>query len=128
MDSAENIFANDNFAKHIGIELIRAEDGCAEAKVKLEDCHLNAYGIGHCGLLYSLSVWACAVALYSIGTKAVALNGSISYLSVAEAGSVVYAKATTKRDGKKISHASSELVDQDGKLVAIFNMTGFRVE
>jgi len=66
MEKTTNPFTDDNFARHVGIELIDAAKGSARAKLDICEHHLNGPGCVHGGAIFTLAVWTMAVATYQV--------------------------------------------------------------
>ena len=52
----------DQFAKHVGIELVEAAKGKAKVRLKIKEHHLNGINLVHGGAIFSLADFAFAVA------------------------------------------------------------------
>ncbi len=125
MTDKETFFDKDVFAQYCGIELIEAENGYAEAQLKIQPHHLNGVGTVHGGMIFSLADLAFAAACNSHGTVAVAINVNISYLKSASNG-VLVAKATEVSLGRKIGTYSVNVTDGEGNLIASFQGMAYR--
>jgi acyl-CoA thioesterase len=124
MDIKEFI-RNDRFASLIGIELIDAEEGRAKAKLDVREEHLNAVGIAHGGLIFSLADLAFAAASNSYGNIAVAINANISYFKASGKG-VLFAEAKEISKSNRLATYGIKVTNVNGDLIASFQGTVFR--
>ncbi|PYG87549.1 acyl-CoA thioesterase [Ruminiclostridium sufflavum DSM 19573] len=119
-------FEKDRFAHYVGIELIKVEPGFAVTQLKLSDRHLNGLGIVQGGAIYTLADFAFAAATNSGGLATVGINCSITYFSSPK-GSIITAQAKETSSEKRICGCDVEVLDEDGKLIAKFSGTGYRI-
>jgi hypothetical protein len=70
----------DAFAQHIGIEMLGIQEGRAQARLRIQDYHLNRHGILHGAVLFALADLVLAAASNSYGPAAVSIQATISYL------------------------------------------------
>lgn len=123
-----NAFENDNFAKYLGFEAIRASDGKAEAKMDVRAEHLNGAGIVHGGAIYSLAVWALALAANSCDRDeavSVGIGGTINYISNVSQGTI-YAVAEPVHVGKRLATFHSTVSDDKGNVLAVLQGNSYR--
>ena len=80
MEHVKRYFERDEYAKHLGMELVEVTPGGAVARMEVRPCHQNMHGVVHGGAIFSVADLAFAAACNSHGTVAVALNVSISFL------------------------------------------------
>ena len=121
MQNTDNPFVDDNFAKHVGIELIEVGKGRAKARLQICDHHLNGPGLVHGGAIFTLAVWTMAVAANQGCQKlSVGLNADISYLNAA-IGGVLTAAAKQSADAKKVTTYDVKITDDDNdETIAVF--------
>lgn len=123
-----NAFANDKYADYLGLEKLSAADGRASARLEILPHHLNGAGIVHGGAIYSLAVWALALAANSadIGSDiCVGIGGTITYVSNISGGTL-YAYAEPLHLGGRILTYNVNVRDGEDKLIAVFQGNGFR--
>ncbi len=119
------IIDKDQFAKLVGLELIKAEIGYAEVKMKIEDKHLNGIGIVQGGALFTLADYAFAAASNAGGKITVGINANITYSKPAK-GKYLLAKASETSASRSLCNYTVDIYDTDNDtLVAKFTATGF---
>ena len=89
------------FMRHCGIRILRLEEGCCRAELKVEEYCRNTGTAVHGGLLYTMA--DCAVSAYAraVAEKPVTLSGDFHYLSNVTSG-VIAAEAVPVRLGKTV--------------------------
>lgn len=118
-------FANDNFARHCGIELVSVEPGKAVARMTIKPEHFNGYKIVQGGAIFTLADFAFAAASNSHGTIAVAINVSITFLKATKGG-VLQAEAYEVARNPKLGTYLVEVRDEQRDLVAQFQGLVYR--
>ena len=125
MDPVRQLFANDRFAAHCGIELLAVSPGQARAKMVLQPHHLNGLGTTQGGAIFTLADFTFAAASNAHGTVAVAINVSLSFLKATRAGAL-WAEARELPRSAKLGTYTVEVKDDAGDLVAIFQGMVYR--
>lgn len=125
MERIRKFAGKDNFAKHIGVELVDVSTGSATTRLKIGKEHLNSHNTVHGGAIFSLADSAFAVACNSHGTVAVAINVSISFVKAISEGTLT-AEAREVSLGPKLGNYSIRVTDGEGDLVALFNGLAYR--
>jgi acyl-CoA thioesterase len=115
------LFKKDHFAVENGMELIKIEPGYAEARMCIEQRHMNGYGTVQGGAMFTLADYAFAAAANSKGFVTVSCGSSISFFRPPK-GEYIIAKATEVSGGRTLSTYNVDIFDGEGKLVA--RMTG----
>ncbi len=82
----------DAFGQYVGIEMLGVQQGKAQARLKIQDHHLNCHGMLHGAVLFALADLVLAAASNSYGPAAVSIQATISYLKATSSG-VVTAQA-----------------------------------
>ncbi len=120
MEKTTNPFIDDNFARHVGIELIDAAKGSARAKLDICEQHLNGAGCAHGGAIFTLAVWTMAVAAnQDTETLSVGLNADISYLRATGSGTLT-AQAKLIADAKRVATYQVIITNENKETVATF--------
>lgn len=123
--TARTFFAKDRYAALTGIEIVEARRGYCQARLTIEDKHLNAANIVQGGVLFTLADLAFAVAANSHGQLALAINATISFLSSKTSGTL-YATATEVGVPKRLGAYDVLVTDEEGLVVARFNGMVYR--
>jgi acyl-CoA thioesterase len=129
MDTAalREIFRQDRFAAHVGIEILEGGNGRARARLAIQPHHLNGLGTVQGGALFTLADLVFAVAVNSHGMKATGLNASIQWIKPAREGTL-FAEAVEVSCSRRIATYSVRITDDQGALVATFQGTGYRLD
>jgi len=107
---------------------VRLEDGKITVTVEIKEKHLNAHGMCHGGVLYSICDQAVAAYDIAIGRDGVGMDGSMHYYRPAKKGDVLKAVVTNRKMGKKTACHLVELVNQDGKLIGDCTFTSMYLD
>jgi len=125
MDTPDQFFRDDTFAKDAGIALLDASPGRARVKMEISDRHLNSHGTVHGGVIFTLADTAFAVASNSHGIPAAAINAHISYMKSASSGTL-YADAVEFAQNPKLATYTVEVTDGAGERIALFQGMVYR--
>lgn len=117
--------AEDQFARHSGIELLEMGLGWAKTRMKIEPYHMNGAKTVHGGAIFTLADFAFAVASNSHGTLAMGINASVSFVKAATQGTL-YAEAREQSLNPKLASYSVRITDDDDAVVAIFQGMVYR--
>jgi acyl-CoA thioesterase len=90
------MMAADEASRALGIELERAGDGCATARMTVRPDFVNGHAIAHGGLIFALADTAFAAACNSWGPPTVAAGAEIVFVSPARLGDVLVAEAALR--------------------------------
>jgi 1,4-dihydroxy-2-naphthoyl-CoA hydrolase len=114
------------FAEEIGIEWIDLDPDNARARIKVEERHLQPFGIVHGGVFASLAESLCSAATYSAvaeeGMVAMGQANDTTFLRPATAGHVT-ATAHTRHRGRTTWVWDVEISDEEGRVCALCRMT-----
>jgi len=125
MDALKKFVAKDNFAKHLGVEMLEWSPGRAKARMELKSHHLNSAGMAHGGAIFSLADAVFSVASNSHGTLAVAINVSISFFKAAKSGALI-AEAREASLNPRLATYLIDVKDDAGNAIALFQGTVYR--
>lgn len=117
--------ARDTFARSLGIEIVEASLGRAVSRVRIEDRHVNFYGVAHGGLTYTLADAALGYASNSQGVLSPNIDAHIVYSQPARTGDVLTATAVEITRSNKLSTYRIDVVRGDGTLVAALTGTTY---
>lgn len=117
----------DKFCKFCGIELTEVGDGYAEAVMPVDDNKLNGRRVVQGGAIMTLADFAYAGAVNGSGVTGVSLNCSTNFI---RPGTGKQLRAVCRRvsQGKQTALYVTEVFNDEEKLVASMNITGFIVD
>jgi len=115
----------DNFAKHLGVEMLDYSSGRAKARMQINNQHLNSAGTVHGGAIFSLADAVFSVASNSHGTLAMAINVSISFFKSGKSGSLI-AEGREVSLNPKLATYLIDIKDETGTAIALFQGTVYR--
>jgi acyl-CoA thioesterase len=125
MDDLERLIERDSFARHLGVEILDCTGGHAKARMEIKPYHLNSLGSVHGGAIFSLADAALAVASNSHGTRAVAINVSISFFRAVTNGALI-AEAREVAINSKLATYLVDIEQEGGNLIAQVQGTVYR--
>lgn len=124
---AREMYARDNCARALGIEIVAMDDGYAKVVMTVAEVMLNGHGTCHGGQLFALADTAFAYACNSQGVAAVAAGCSIDFFRPALAGDVLTATARARHQGRQTGVYDIEIMNQQAKTVALFRGRAHRL-
>ncbi len=116
----------DQFAAYNHLEVVSVGEGKAKVQLEVEEQHLNAAGIAHGGVIFTLADFAMGLAAHSHGRMAVTLGADISFFSPGKMGRVIYATAEELSLRKSIATYLISVSDDQGCLLATMKCQAFR--
>lgn len=125
MDVLKKFIEKDNFAKHLGIEILEHSKGTAKARMEIKGHHLNSAGTVHGGAIFSFADAVFSVASNSHGTLAMAINVSISFFKAVKSGTLV-AEGREVSLNPKLATYLIDVKDEEGNAIALFQGTVYR--
>ncbi len=126
MDILQKFVDKDNFAKHLGIEMLAWAPGTAKARMVLKSHHLNSAATAHGGAIFSLADAVFSVASNSHGTLAMAINVSISFFKAARTGTTLIAEGREVSINPRLATYLIDVKDEAGNAIALFQGTVYR--
>lgn len=123
-EQAKEFFKNDKFVNAVGIEIISAEAGNATCSLTVEDCHMNAANAVQGGVIYTLADFTFAVAANCFDKITVTLSNNIEYVKKAVSGTL-FAHSILTDMSKRICFYKTEVVNENGELIASLNTVGY---
>ena len=118
--NAREMYARDNCAQQMGIEIQDMGDGFARLTMTITDVMLNGHQTCHGGQLFTLADTAFAYACNSQGLAAVASGCSIDFVRPGKVGDVLTAIAQVRTQGRQTGVYDIEIINQDEKTIALF--------
>lgn len=116
----------DAFSQWLQIERLEEGPGHCILRMMVREEMVNGFLIAHGGISYALADSALAFASNAHGIKAVSIETSISHLRPVRIGDTLTAIATEDNLGKRTGVYRVEVMNQQGKMVALFKGTVFR--
>ncbi|MGA8217110.1 MAG: PaaI family thioesterase [Solirubrobacterales bacterium] len=114
------------FSEEIGVEWIDLDPDNARARIKVEERHMQAFGIVHGGVYASLAESLCSAATYVAvrddGQVALGMANNTTFLRPISSG-YVNALARVRQRGRTTWIWDCELTDDDGRVCALVRMT-----
>ncbi|MSP66797.1 MAG: hydroxyphenylacetyl-CoA thioesterase PaaI [Alphaproteobacteria bacterium] len=112
--------ARDGVFQALGMDLIEARRGHAEVRLTLAPTMLNANGVAHGGVIFTLADAAFGFACNSDGRPTVAAHAAISFVAAARPGEVLTATVTRQHRGRTTGVYDGRVTAGDGRLIALF--------
>jgi acyl-CoA thioesterase len=116
----------DQFARHLGIELLELRPGYSRVRLFLEPYMVNGLGLAHGGVIFTLADFAFAAACNSYGTAAVALSMDVHFLASPMPGAGLTAIAQEVRRGRRTGLYHLTVIDEDKNLIADLHGMAYR--
>ena len=113
-----------DFNYHNGIKLTELRDNYASCRVELTPEAINAQGMAHGGLIFSICDVTAGFSAASIDRRCVTQAANISFLRPAQ-GAYLIAKAEPIKIGKTISVVEARVYDDMERLVAVSTFSIF---
>lgn len=113
----------DGFARHTGIEILKAQDGCAEGRIVLSEIHGNPIGSIHGGCIFTLVDTIAGTAFVTTGKSCTTLSSNIDFLSAAIKSKELVASAVPVRMGNHIAVFDVKVTDDRDVLIAKATVT-----
>ena len=118
---------NDTFGKSNRMKLELVKEGYAEAVMEITGNSCNAVGTVQGGAIFTLADMAFAGAANSYGEKCVAMSAAASFIRPGT-GKQLRAAAKAVSKGRRSCVIEVEVRNDEGKLAAKFQFTGFFYE
>lgn len=125
LNNIRKMIEEDNFAKFMGIKLLKLEKGYSKVSMSITNDMVNLHNVAHGGAIFTLADVAFAAAGNSHGRKAVALSMNINYRSPVKEGMNLIAEASEESVGRKTALYRMTVKTDDGKLIASSQGTVF---
>ncbi|MFI7490021.1 hydroxyphenylacetyl-CoA thioesterase PaaI [Micromonospora echinaurantiaca] len=114
------MFDADAASRSLGIELVSAAEGAAEARMRVTGAMVNGHAIAHGGYVFLLADTAFALACNSHGPVTVAAGGEITFVRPAREGDLLIARATERTRYGRSGIYDVTVSREDGEVVAEF--------
>jgi 1,4-dihydroxy-2-naphthoyl-CoA hydrolase len=114
------------FAESIGVEWVDLDPDNARARIRVEQRHLQPFGVVHGGVYASLAESICSAATYGAvsedGMVALGQSNDTNFLRAISEGHI-NAAARTRHRGRTTWLWDVEITDDEGRLCALVRMT-----
>ncbi|MBN2684324.1 MAG: hotdog fold thioesterase [Pontiellaceae bacterium] len=120
------ITKNDNLGKLLGVQLVEVSEGRAYAELNVCRQHLNAAGVAHGGVIFSLADIALAAASNAYGNVALLTNGNIQVFHATQEGDTLFAKAKEVSASRRLAHYRIKVTNGAGEQIAVYNATVYK--
>ena len=121
-----HLVEKDLFSKWLGIEVLEVREGYSKIKMRIRQEMINAFGIVHGGITFSLADSAFAFACNNRNNLSVALETSINFMKPGHVDDVLIAEAKEMHNGKSTGLYQISITNQNDHLIALFKGTCFR--
>ncbi len=127
IEEVRDFFAKDRYATESGAVIDEISDHAAVCSLKITEMHRNAMGGVMGGVYFTLADFAFAVASNWQEAGVVSLSSNITYLAAAK-GERLIARAGCIKDGRNTNYYRVDITDEQDVLLAVVNITGYKVK
>lgn len=118
--------ASDNVSRGLGIHVEEVRPGGVRLRMIVREDMLNAHGLCHGGVLFTLADTAFAFACNNENRSALAVHAAIDFAAAARLGEALIADCGATAGGSRLGVYDSVVTTADGRLVAVFRGTAYR--
>ncbi|MGM0381169.1 MAG: PaaI family thioesterase, partial [bacterium] len=118
---------NDQFAEHVGVEVLEVGEGEARAKLELGSEHLNSLDTVHGAAIFTLADVTFAAVAHVPGRQAPGIQVSVNYFRAISEGTLV-ARGEIVHDHPKLATYRVEIKNEEEELIADFEGTVYRTK
>lgn len=122
------MLARDEFSRWLGVELLNVAPGRCTLRMTVRDEMVNAFGVSHGGIVYSLADSALAFASNTHGRVTLSIENSIAYPVAVRAGNTLTAVAVEESTANSVAFYSVGVRNEDDVVVALFRGTVYRTQ
>lgn len=123
---AQQIINDDQFGQWLGIELNEVGEGYCKISMRIRPEMINAVGIVHGGIPFSIADSAFAIASNNHNNLSVSLEASINFIVPIKMGDTLTAHAIEVHNGQSTGFYQVTIYNQLHKTMAVFKGTCFR--
>jgi acyl-CoA thioesterase len=121
------MYARDRVAPGFGMVIDQVRPRYARIRMRVRDDMLNAHGICHGGIVFTLADCAFAYACNSENRSTLALGCTINFAAAARLGEELVAVAEASVQHSRIGVYDVTVTGGDGRTVAVFRGQSYRV-
>jgi uncharacterized protein (TIGR00369 family) len=104
--------------ENFGIEVLSADAGHSELALVVTDAWVNAAGFTHGSVAYAMMDSACAYACGSLDVLGLTTSGNVTYVRGSQAGARLRATAKVVSQSRRVMTFTTEVVDDQERLLA----------
>ena len=123
---ALKIIADDLFSQWLDVEIIAIKEGYSKILLRIKPEMINAIGIAHGGIVFSLADTALALACNGRNKASVTLESAINFIKPVYENDTITAETTEIHNGQSTGLYQITITNQAGSKVAVFKGTCFR--
>lgn len=127
LDEIKEFFSKDRYATESGAVIEEVGDKYSKCSIVLNDMHKNAVGGVMGAVYYTLADFAFAVATNHEQPGVVSLDASLTFLNRCK-GTKLIAEAKCIRDGRTTCYYQIPVSDENGTLLTMVNITGYKTK
>lgn len=120
------MIARDAFSRWLGLEVVTVRPRACTLRMRVRADMLNAFGVSHGGIVFSLADSALAFASNTHGHVTVSVDNTISYPVSVELNDELIAVAEEETAGTRLAFYRVTVARQDGTCVALMHATVYR--
>ncbi len=122
-DRVRTLLEADNYARHLGIQLVSVADDEIVVAMEVTADMLNFLSVGHGGAVFSLADCAFSLASNNAGDRAVAIDTHLVLTAGASEGDRLTASISETSRGRTLGTYRAEVRRGDGRTAALFTGT-----
>ncbi|MEI6584986.1 MAG: hotdog fold thioesterase [Sediminibacterium sp.] len=123
---ALKIIADDLFSQWLGVEIVAIKEGYSKILLRIRPEMINAIGIAHGGIVFSLADTALALACNGRNKASVTLESAINFIKPVYENDTITAETTEIHNGQSTGLYQITITNQTAEKVAVFKGTCFR--
>lgn len=123
MDEERNREAEKLVYDRFGIRILRAENGEAEAEIKLRAEDRNLMGLPFGGVLFNLADCTAGAAVRSLGCFGMTVTGESRFLRGSRDTERLVCRASIRKNGRSLGFVDAAVEDENGRELAAFSFT-----
>ncbi len=115
-----------DYSDWLGAKVVTVNDGVAELTAVVRKDMLNAIGVCHGGVLFSLADTAVALAAHSRGRVSMSIEGAASFIEAVREGELLSVRAEETSLKNRLAFYRAMIRRADGTAVAEFKVVVYR--
>lgn len=119
---------NNEYIKHLGIEILEMRQGYGKARMPYKNDVLNPYMSIHGGVLYSFADIVAGTTAAMEGQFATTVNGNMNFLEPAMNTEYITCEAKCVRSGRNLVVYNVEIRDDENKLLDDGSFTFYKTK